>query len=511
MAKASFDSKVTKMDLNQTKEDCETKKRKFNGLLRKYDPAPMSLAALRRNHSKYHDELSIALDLLVETIENMCVKHGTTLGTQTVTSWKEQISRSEADFVKFVNRVEEKLEDQTSGPPAPIVAVPAPDHTSVTRTKMAEADVTVDAEIIAAEAKKLSEEVDKFADWGETSNDQIETAMNGIDDWKKRFNRIQEKVFSIKRNVLKYNLPDMQLKISTALINTLESELCLAMDTIRFEDEQRCLYSTSRSKGAEVKLPTFDGSHFDDFMKFQKEMMKGFKSNKIRKEDQIKKLRECLVGDPKDLIPVGMESVEDAWLILKNRYGDAARVMTARKMMIENLGKYPRTGSGATLLSRQIKWITDLETTLADIIRLGEESDQLDRDAYSSDMILLILAYFPHQLQYELQDVLQPAEEDGKMKLCLLIKFLKKLRWKNQGMEKIAEQTEALGIPANNDASSSDGSEVDSDDISVDERSEFAGVAVKSYTSDTDDEGCSDDVSDEQHPHEPGGERGHNV
>ena len=59
-----------------------------------------------------------------------------------------------------------------------------------------------------------------------------------VDDWKKRFNRIQEKGFSIKRNVLKYNLPDMQLKISTTLINTLESELCLAMDTIRFEDEQ---------------------------------------------------------------------------------------------------------------------------------------------------------------------------------------------------------------------------------------------------------------------------------
>ena len=237
--------------------------------------------------------------------------------------------------------------------------------------------------------------------------------------------------------------------------------------------------------------------------------MKGLKSNKTRKDDQIKKLRECLVGDPKNLIPVGMELVEDAWLILKNRYGDAARVMTARKMMIENLGKYPRTGSGATLLSRQIKWITDLESTLADII--GEESDQLDRDAYGSDMILLILAYFPHQLQYELQDVLQPAEEDGKMKLCLLIKFLQKLRWKNQGMEKIAEQTGAVGIPANNDASSSDGSEVDSDDLSVDERSEFAGVAVESYTSDADDESCSDDVSDKQHPHEPGGERGHNV
>ena len=71
---------------------------------------------------------------------------------------------------------------------------------------------------------------------------------------------------------------------------------------------------------------------------------------------------------------------------------------------------------------------------------------------------------------------------------------------------KTAEHSEAIGIPVDNDVCSSDGSEVDSDDLSVDARSEFAGVAVESYTSDTDDEGCSDDVSGEQHPHEPGGE-----
>ena len=434
--------KGSRMDLVQTKEDCEAKKRKFNGLLRVFDPAPKSLGALKRSHSKYHDDLLDALNTLVEVIENMCVKHGQVLGTQTVTSWKEEITRSEADFHDWSNRVDEKLGEYASGPPAHSVAIPTSDHTNANRVKMAEADTKVDAEIIGAEAKELSKEIDKFADWGEASNDQIETAMNHIDDWKKRFNRVKEKLFSIKRNVLKYDLADTQLKISTALINTLESELCLAVDTIRFEDEQRCLYSNSRSKGAEVKLPTFDGNRFDDFMKFQKEMKKGFKSNKIRKEDQVKKLRECLRGDPKELIPVGMESVEDAWLILKTRYGDAARVMTAKKMLVEKMGKYPKAGFGAVGLSRQIKWITELETILLDIIRLGEESEQLERDAYSSDMVLLILGYFPYHLQYELQDVLLPAEEDAKKKLCLVIEFLKKLRLKNQGLEKVAEHSE---------------------------------------------------------------------
>jgi hypothetical protein len=319
MAKAAFDSKDTRMDLNQAKEECETKKRKFNSLLRRYDPSPIGIAALRRNHVKWTDELSTALGLLVDSIETMSISHGATLGSQAVTSWKGQITHSEGEFAEYVNRVEDKLDDQPS--PVPVVAAPAPDSINTGyRTRSAEADVTVDAEIIATEAKKLSKEVNKFPDWGDASNEEIEAAMNNTEEWTKRCNRIREKVFSIKRNVLKFNLSDMQLKVSTALVNTLESEMCMAIDNIKFEDNKRCLYSNSKSKATDVKLPTFDGNHFDDFMKFKKEMLNGFKSNKIKKDDQIKKLRECLSGTPKTLIPKGMESVEDAWLILRNMY-----------------------------------------------------------------------------------------------------------------------------------------------------------------------------------------------
>ena len=161
------------------------------------------------------------------------------------------------------------------------------------------------------------------------------------------------------------------------------------------------------------------------------------------------------------------------------------------------------------MLNAQIEWITKLEITLIEIINLGEESDQMDRDAYSSDMILLILAYFPHKLQDELEDALEPAEEDGKMKLTLLLQFLKRLKKRRQGLLKTAKHTESARITVDVDASSSDETEGDSDDLSVDEQSEFAGCTAESSTSGSDDnEVSSDDVSDDEHPFEPGGERG---
>ena len=91
-----------------------------------------------------------------------------------------------------------------------------------------------------------------------------------------------------------------------------------AIESIKDEDETQGLYSNSKSKAADVKLQKFNGKPEQDFSKFKIDMIKGFKSNKVRKEDQVKKLRENLFDQPKTLIPVGMDSIDDAWKILTN-------------------------------------------------------------------------------------------------------------------------------------------------------------------------------------------------
>ena len=122
--------------------------------------------------------------------------------------------------------------------------------------------------------------------------------------------------------------------------------------------------------------------------------------------------------------------------------------MAARKRTIEDFGDYPGVGDhgrGIPLLNAQIEWIVKLEFSLMDMVALGEESDQLGRDAYSIDMLLLILAFFPHAVQDKLEETLEPAGEDVKLKLTLLIQFLKKLRQRRQGLLKTAEHSEAVG------------------------------------------------------------------
>ena len=113
-----------------------------------------------------------------------------------------------------------------------------------------------------------------------------------------------------------------------------------------------------------------------------------------------------------------MESIADAWKILDDMYGDAARVMNAKVLELRSLkenpdGGYPRKGGGVNLLRSQIEWITRLEVTLNGIMELGEESDQLDRDAFGSGNVVSVLDLFPFQMQDDLAEVMEPTKEDG--------------------------------------------------------------------------------------------------
>ena len=123
----------------------------------------------------------------------------------------------------------------------------------------AEVEVSVEAERVALEVKKLEKHVKKYDDWGDATNEEIEEAMRSADGWKNRLYKIQDRIYSMKKNFQLYNLSSTELTQSTSLMEKLEEEMEIAIHDIKEEDDIRGLYSLSESKASDVKLPEFSG------------------------------------------------------------------------------------------------------------------------------------------------------------------------------------------------------------------------------------------------------------
>ena len=126
--------------------------------------------------------------------------------------------------------------------------------------------------------------------------------MRNIEDWKKRLGKIKDSLYLMEENVERFSLPSVELTSSTSMMKNLKEEMEIAIRDIKEQDEVRGLYSLSKSKASDVKLPKFGGKPHENYAEFKTEMLKGFKSNKVRKEDQVKKLRENLFDQPKTMI-----------------------------------------------------------------------------------------------------------------------------------------------------------------------------------------------------------------
>ena len=436
-------------DLDRIKDECDEKLMIFDSLIRRHDPSRMDPMDVRENHKSLCEEISNALTSLSKSVRNMTVTHKAAMDTGTINEWKQRVVDAEDKYCNHRSAVYKVIgSTRAQAVPDPVTrpsSTPAPEIlSSSTQAKTAEVKSAIEAERIADEGKKLDGEIKGYDDWGDASNEEIEEAMRKIEDWNRRLSKIQDRIYSMKESVQLYNLSNVELAKSVSMMENLKEEMNIAIRNIKEEDEARGLYSLSKSKASDVKLPRFGGKPHENFAKFKAEMLKGFKSNKVRKDDQVKKLRENLFDQPKTMVPFSMESISDAWKILDDMYGDAARVMNAKILELRNLkensdGGYPRKGGGLNLLRSQIEWITRLEVTLNGIIELGEESDQLDRDAFGSGTVVSVLELFPFHMQRELAKEMGPAKEDGKEKLHFIIKYLKDVRKCTQEMQKTQE------------------------------------------------------------------------
>ena len=105
--------------------------------------------------------------------------------------------------------------------------------------RKAKVEVEITAKVIAEDGKLLSAEVNKIGDWGLEEDMVIETAVRNVENWKKRMERLVEKLREVEKLTNIHSLDNTSLVSSVALVETLRVEMEIAIGNIQYEDTQR--------------------------------------------------------------------------------------------------------------------------------------------------------------------------------------------------------------------------------------------------------------------------------
>ena len=104
-----IDIKESKMDSSEERKSCDNNIRKYNRLLRRYDPGNADPDTVETYHREWSKEVSAALDAVVDSIESLILNHESSLGSEAAAQWNSKITESEAAFMTFSNSVTDKL------------------------------------------------------------------------------------------------------------------------------------------------------------------------------------------------------------------------------------------------------------------------------------------------------------------------------------------------------------------------------------------------------------------
>ena len=261
------------------------------------------------------------------------------------------------------------------------------------KTKVAEIEVRIGGEKVDLGVRELQAEIRKYVDWNSAPSHVIEIAMRSIESWLKQLNVLQDLVWATRRNTEVYNLDPAEMTRCETAVNTLRAEVEDAVEKIRFEDQERALYSLNQAATTDTEYPTYGGEKEE---KFQKEFIHALKVNRVRADQQVSKLRECLSGGPKDLVPATMTSLQAALDILSPIYGDAGRLIESRKLNLQNLGDFPDTDDFATAseVREMIEWLVQFEHNILELYDLAAISDEYHGEIFSMATYRELLGLF---------------------------------------------------------------------------------------------------------------------
>ena len=103
---------------------------------------------------------------------------------------------------------------------------------------------------------------------------------------------------------------------------------------------------------------------------------------------------------------------------------------------LKTMGLMPKNGQTFAALKNQVEWLTNLEITLKEILEVGGQSLDMDRQAFNPETVKDVKKMLPFYLQRDLDNL---GASDGKDAIRKIIDYIIDLRKERQGMMKDAD------------------------------------------------------------------------
>ena len=289
------------------------------------------------------------------------------------------------------------------------------------KKNVATARAKAKCEAVIADASEMKEELKEIdpSDYENESDLSIERACMKIKTWRKKLEKITS-LFRETKDIVAGNdvsEDDVDLVDAEYLLEEITEGFKVAYKILIEEDNKRELYTFDSSKTTDlVKLPTFEGRDDEDFADFRDKVKQAFVRNRVIKDDKLDKLRSCLRGRAKKLVPDNLTGdIDQAWEALNIAFGDPDRLMNFKRNALRKLGELPKKNAKIKVV---IDWYLSVESLLKGILDLGRKDSKLGSEVFNNGAFLQeICGMFPQKLGLKLGKV--PGELDKKLEAMI--------------------------------------------------------------------------------------------
>ena len=427
--------------------------------MRMYTVLHLDSYNLDQHESEIKEIRSIILELNV-AITKLVKKFSAQLGQQRVNELKAEIPLIEEKFVVYRDSFKSKL-NELRKPTSPSMnnhaslGMPSINNLTLSdsfkvQQSAAVKKVKAKLDAISEDLVKLSTRASKIEDWSVATDLMVQRGMKENQNLRKEFDRINGVMRVVKELMAEFDLDEARdgLSLLECEIKLLEvsKEVDATIEAIEEQDDVRELYSLDEAKVDKIKLPTFSGKESEDYEKFKSDLLKGFAQNRVTQADKLAKLRECLFGEAKRLVPHSISSsVTEALKVLDKAYGDPIRLFRFRKEHFLKLGKQPKNNDKGGYRAL-VEWYRDVEVSMESLLALAVKDETCAETLFSPPEMNSYLRMFD-KAEFE---KLGKCEGRGEARFRKWLVKIAKFREEAQSYALIMEDEGGLSSKVNN-------------------------------------------------------------